>query len=284
MAKASSNKRRSSSSGKQRQPSLQRRKGRARKTSPKRTTRKKKASLAEVIAVLKDVFSEVRAFRLAVDQHRVVCRQCGAESAANLDKASGGECDHPEPEADCDAKENGGRKAAENGISNPNHVPESSPDAATRPPVSSGELASTPEAKIKAAHQLAFNAGLAKRAHRPLDVLVQFYQHFREGKSPHTRKQLKDVPHSSGHLIGKLFHQMWDMGLLEPAGEPVTVTDKARANNRLDPPVRSWKLTDLGKAVAEYELKLRDQAAAEQRASTAARGAITPVTSVPDNK
>jgi hypothetical protein len=264
MAKASSNKRRSSSTGKQRQPSLQRRKGRARKTSPKRTTRKKKASFAEVIAVLKDVLTEVRAFRLAVGQQRVVHRQSVAAIAPNLDKTSSGDGSRPEPKAQ--------RKAEDN------------PEADAQLPTSSGDSLSTSEAAIQDAHTLAFNAGRAKRAHRPLDVLVQFYQHFREGTSTHTRKQLKDVPDSSGHLIGNLFRQMRDMDLLEPAGEPVTVTDRARANNRLDAPVRSWKLTDLGKAVAKYELKLREQAAAEQRAGSAARGAIAPVTSVPDTK
>lgn len=264
MAKASSNKRRSSSTGKQRQPSPQRRKGRARKTSPKRTTRKKKASLAEVIAVLNDVLTEVRAFRLAVGQQRVVYRQSVAEIAPNLDKASSGDGSRPEPKAQ--------RKA------------EDSPEADAQLPTSSGDSLSTSEAAIQDAHTLAFNAGRAKRAHRPLDVIVQFYQHFREGNGTHTRKQLKDVPPSSGHLIGKLFHQMRDMGLLEPAGDQVTVTDKARANNRHNAPVRNWKLTDLGKAVAEYEVKLRDAAAEEQRASTATREAITPVTSVPDTK
>lgn len=284
MAKAKSNKRRSGSTGKQRQPSLPRRKGRARKTAPKRTTRNKKASLAEVIAVLKDVFSEVRAFRLAVDQHRVVCRQCVAEIGLTPDKTSSGGDSRPELKAGCEAEGDRGRRNFESGSSNPNRVPGSIPDAPPRSHTNSGNCEPPTEAAIKDAHKLAFNAGLAKRAHRPLDILVQFYQHSREGTNTHTRKQLEGVPESSGHLIGTLLHQMGEIGLLEPAEPPIPMTEAMKHIKRRREPVRSWKLTDLGKAVAAYELKGREQAAAEHPASANTHDANSSVTAAADTK
>lgn len=283
MAKASSRKRGSGSAGKQPQPAPKTQEGRTSKNTSKKTTRKTKASLAEVVAVLKDVLSEVRAIRLAVNQQSVVDRHSVTEIAPNPDKPSGGGDSRPEPEVVSQSGDKVGGNAVANGQQNPNELSKKGPESPSPPVISTGESASKTEAAIKAAHQLAFNAGRLKRKHKPLDVLVQFYKRFQEGISEHTRKQLRGVPDDSKHLIGELLHQMGDMKLLEPE-ELATVTDKAKAKNRHKAPVRSWKLTDLGKAVAEYEKKRREQEATEERTSSTIRGAISSVKSVPDTE
>lgn len=284
MAKANSGKQGSGNTGKQQKQSLQRRKSRTRKKAAENTTRKKKVSLAEVLAVLTDLLSEVRAMRLAVDQQSGIDRQSVTEIALTPDKTSSSGDSRPELKAGCEAEGDRGQRNFEGGPSNPSHVPGSIPDVAPSSHTNSGNCEPPTEAAIEDAHKLAFNAGLAKRAHRPLDVLVCFYEQSLKGNSVHTRKQLIGVPDSSGHIIGKLLRQMGEMDLLEPAGKPITVTDKAKADNRLNAPVRSWKLTALGKAIAELEVKLREQAAEEKRASSTGHGAIGSVASVPDTE
>lgn len=284
MAKANSGKQGSRNTGKQQKQSLQRRTIRTRKKAPEKTTRKKKASLAEVLAVLTDLLSEVRAMRLAVNQQSGVDRQSVTGIGPTPDKTSSGGDSRPEPEVVSQAGDKSVARAGDNELKDPSDVPEERPDLGSHPPIGSGAGTSNPDATVADAHKLAFNAGLAKREHKPLDVLVRFYEKSLKGDSVHTRKQLTGVPESSGHIIGELFRQMRDMNLLEPAGKPVRVTDKARANNRHNAPIRGWKLTDLGKKVAKYELKRREQAAAEQRASANTRDANSSVTAAADAK
>lgn len=276
MAKASSRNRGSEATGKQRQQSLQRRESRASREAPKET-----ACPAELLAVAKDILSELRAIRLTFDQQRVVDGQSvtGIPSAPNR-TASDGDI-RPQAEAVFHGEDNGGGNAVDIGPPNSSHVPVCDPDSASHSQKSSSESTSYSDTYVREAHSLAKSAGKGKRRYLPLNVLVQIYKRFHEGHSTHKVKQLENVNAQSAHIIGDLLHQMGDMGLLEPA-KSSTVTEKAKAAGRLKAPVRSWKLTDLGKKVAAYELKLREQAAGEKPASTTARGAISSMSSVSD--
>lgn len=111
--------------------------------------------------------------------------------------------------------------------------------------------------------QEANEAGVAEPALTPKETLAalagEALSETMNGTESLTREYSHHSTPRSDHVIGKILHDLRAKDCLEPGAPPIELTPSMEAIGRKKAPVRSWKLTALGKSVVEYERESRRQ-------------------------